>query len=398
MMQAGSGAELDVVVIGGGIQGILALSALVEKGYSCALVSDGDLGSGQTLHSHGFLNSGFGFTGPELQQASIDVVQPDLMERGLELNQDWVLIPPPGFPIGEGLPAATLPPGFAASLGETAVRWTDGSFPKRRLVEVLTQGYQDRVLRGYATPGWTGERVEAVSVRLAATGDEVVLATKALVVAAGCGTKRILQDLVGPTPQVEKIQHRRVHMICVRAPRGSLPTTSVAAMPLGLLLAAHDQLDNVTWYVTPLEFGGPSYDDVPGDAASDLDPETVVKGCMGLLKLFPRLPEIEGLQIGCYAGYRQDIGAMPGSRLCELVDESKNVIMALPSGLIGPWLNVISISEIVGGLVDPSGSQPPLPGGGVGMRVGDAVEDRPDFIWMGWEEWLRNYPQMANRS
>jgi hypothetical protein len=32
------------------------------------------------------------------------------------------------------------------------------------------------------------------------------------------------------------------------------------------------------------------------------------------------------------------------------------------------------------------------------MRVGDAVEDRPDFIWMGWEEWLRNYPQMANQS
>jgi hypothetical protein len=96
-------------------------------------------------------------------------------------------------------------------------------------------------------------------------------------------------------------------------------------------------------------------------AARALDPETVAKGCMGLLKLFPRLPEVEGLQIGCYAGYRQDIGAMPGSRLCELVDGSKNVIVALPSGLIGPWLNVISISEIVGGLVDPSGSQPPLP-------------------------------------
>jgi glycine/D-amino acid oxidase-like deaminating enzyme len=399
MMHAeGSRVELDVVVIGGGVQGLLALNALIEKGYSCALVSDGDLGAGQTLHSHGFLNSGFGFTGPELQKASIDLVQPDLVGHGVELGQDWVLIPPPGFPVREGMPAATLPPGFDASLGETAVRWADCSFPKRRLVEVLSQGHQDRVLRGYATPRWSGDRVEAVSVRLAATGDEVVLATKVLIVAAGCGTKRFLQGLVGQTPQVEKIQHRRVHMICVRAPRGSLPTTSVAAMPLGLLLAAHDQPDNVTWYVTPMEFGGPSYDDVPGDAASDLDPETVVKGCMGLLKLFPRLPEIDGLQIGCYAGYRQDIGEMPGSRLCELVEGSKNVIMALPSGLIGPWLNVITMSEIVGGLVDPIGSQPPLPGGGAGMRMGEAVEDRPDFLWMGWDEWLRRYPQLANQG
>ena len=395
MHSDGSHAELDVVVIGGGVQGLLALNALVEKGYSCALVSEGDLGSGQTLHSHGFLNSGFGFAGPELQRASIDVVQPDLVERGLELDQDWIFIPPPGFPVPEGLPAAILPPGFAAALGEGAVRWADSSFPKRRLVEVLSLGHQDRVLRGHATPTLTGERVEAVTVRISATGQEVVLSTRALVVAAGCGTKRILQGLVGQTPQIETIQHRRVHMICVRAPRGALPTTSIAAMPLGLLLAAHDQPDNVTWYVTPMEFGGPSYDDVPADASSDVDPETVVRGFMSLLRLYPGLPEVVGLQLGCYAGYRQDIGPVAGNRLCGLVDGTENVIMALPSGLIGPWLNLLTINEIVDRMVDPSGGQPPLPGGGEGVRIGRAVEDRPEFAWMDWDEWLRNYPQLS---
>ena len=395
MRADGSHAELDVVVIGGGIQGLLALNALVEKGYSCALVCDGDLGSGQTLHSHGFLNTGFGMRGPELQDALIDVVQPYLEERRLELSHDWVLIPPPNMPLFEGLPAATLPPGFAAPPGPSAVRLPDATFPKRGLVEALSKSHQDRVLRGHATLRLTSERVDAVSVRLSATGEEVVLSTKALVVAAGCGSKRILQGLVGQTPQTEQIKHRRVHMICVRAPRGSLPTTSVAAMPLGLMLAAHDQPDNVTWYVTPIEFGGPSYDDIPGDAASELDPEMVVRGCISLLTLYPRLPDIDGLQLGCYAGYRQDIGDMPGNRLCELVNGTKNVIMALPSGLIGPWLNVITMSEIVGELVDPSGSQPPLPGGGARVRVGNAVEDRPDFVWMGWDEWLRSYPQLS---
>ena len=395
-MSATPQARLDVVIIGGGIQGLVALNALVEEGYSCALVSDGDLGSGQTLHSHGYLNTGFGMFGPELPRASIDIVQPYLVERGLELSHDWVLIPPANMPLFEGLSTATLPSGFAAPPGARAVRLPDRSLPKRLLVEVLSHGHHDRILRGQATPRWTGEQVDVV-VRLSAGGEETVLSTKAVVVAAGCGSKRLLQGLVGQTPQTEQIKHRRVHMICVRAPRGSLPTTSVVAMPLGLMLAAHDQPDNVTWYATPMETGGPSQDDIPNDAAGDLDHEIVSRGCMSLLTLFPQLPEIDGLQMGCYAGYRQDVGDQPGNRMCELLEGTNNVIIALPSGLVGPWLNAIRMSEIVGGLVDPSGNRTPLPGGGEGIRVGSAVEDRPDFAWIGWDEWSRRYPQISGR-
>jgi glycine/D-amino acid oxidase-like deaminating enzyme len=390
--------QLDVVIIGGGVQGLVALNALVEKGYSCALVSDGDLGSGQTLHSHGYLNTGFGMFGPELPRASLDVVQPYLEARGLELSHDWVMIPPPAMPLFEGLPPATLPGGFVTPPGLVTVGLPDRSVPKRRLVEILSRSHNDRILRGQAASGLTGTRVETVSVQIPRSGEEVVLSTKAIVVAAGCGSKRFLQGLVGQTPQTEQIKHRRVHMICVRAPRGSLPTTSVVAMPLGLMLAAHDQPNDVTWYVTPMEMGGPSYDDIPGDAASDVDPELVARGFATLLTLFPRLPEVDGLQLGCYAGYRQDVGDRPGNRMCELVEGTENVIIALPSGLIGPWLNATTTCEIVGGLVDPSGSQPPLSVGGAGVRVGEAVEDRPDFVWMGWDKWLQEYPQLSAQT
>ena len=392
-MSSASQAGFDVVIIGGGIQGLVALNALVDKGYSCVLVSDSDLGSGQTLHSHGYLNTGFGMFGPELPRASVDVVQPYLEKRGLELSHDWVLIPPPSMPIFEGLPTATLPSGFAAPSGLRAVKLPDRSLPKHRLVEILSESHHDRILRGHATPRWSGEQVKAVVVRLSAGGEEIVLSTKVVVVAAGCGSKRLLKGLVGQTQQTEEIKHRRVHMICVRAPRGTLPTTSIVAMPLGLMLAAHDQSNNVTWYVTPMEMGGPSYDEIPGDAASDVDPEIVSRGCASLLTLYPRLPEIDGLQLGCYAGYRQDVGDRPGNRMCELVQGTQNVVVALPSGLVGPWLNATRMSEIVGGLLDPGGNQPALPGGGAGVRVGSAVEDRPDFVWMGWDEWLRKYPQ-----
>lgn len=391
-------AQLDVVVIGGGVQGLVALNSLAEKGYSCALVSDGDLGAGQTLHSHGYLNTGFGMHGPELPRASAEVVQPYLEARGLELNSEWVLIPPPNVPMFEGLPPATLPDGFVAPFGLSALRLPDRSLPKRPFVEVLSRGHHDRILRGKATPHWTGEMVDAVSVRLATGAEDVVLSTKAIVVAAGCGTKRFVQGLIGPTTQTDQIKHRRVHMICVRAPRGSLPVTSIVAMPLGLMLAAHDQKDNVTWYVTPMEMGGESFDEVPGDAAGDVDHEIVDRACSSLLTLYPRLPETSGLQIGCYAGYRQDIGDQPGNRMCELADGTQNVVISLPSGLVGPWLNAIRIEEIIGVLVAPSRSQPVLPGGGAGVRVGSAVEDRPNFQWTGWDDWLGKYPGLSVHS
>jgi hypothetical protein len=393
-----STAQLDVVIVGGGIQGLLALNELVEKGYSCALVSDGDLGSGQTLHSHGYLNTGFGMFGPELPRAAAEVVQPYLQERGLEMSGEWVMIPPPNMPAAESLPGARLPSAFAVPPGLRAVELPDHSVSKRGLMEILSKAHRDRIIRGHATPLLTGARVNAVSVRLFASGEEILLSTKAIVIAAGCGSKRLLQGLVGQTQQTEQIKHRRVHMICVRAPRGSLPTASIVAMPLALMIAAHDHPQNVTWYVTPMEMGGPTYDDIPGDAAADVDPEIVSRGWASLLALYPRLAETDGLQLGCYAGYRQDVGDRAGNRMCELLEGTENVVIALPSGLVGPWLNATKISAIVEGLVDPSDDQRELPGGGVGVQVGDVPEDRPDFLWMGWDEWSRKFPLVPVRA
>src|SRR5919202_3094834 len=207
-------ADVDVVIVGGGIQGLLVLDTLMQEGYACALVTEGDLGSGQTLHSHGFLNTGFGMLGPELPRALAEVVQPDLAERGVEVSGEWNVILPPNVPAPDSLSPGTLPDGFSPSFRDGAVRVPDRSFPKRRLVEALSGRFLDRILRGHATPLLRGDRVEAVAVRLSDSNREVVLATKATVVAAGCGSKRLLEDLVGKTPQTEQIKHRRGPLIC----------------------------------------------------------------------------------------------------------------------------------------------------------------------------------------
>lgn len=393
---------VDAVVIGGGVQGLVMLDTLITAGYSCALVTEGELGAGQTLHSHGFLNTGFGLSGRELPEAATQLVHPFLRERGVTLTGNWAVLPPSGLrgllmrarPAFAQFPPAHLPEGFAPALVQTARALPDYSFNKRELVAALSQGREAYIIRGTVT-GFRGRNpVEAVVLR-PESSPEVELRTRAVVVAAGCGSKRLLRTLVGSAPQLKRIKHRIVHMLCLRAPRTTLPATSVAALSLGLLLAAHDDGERVTWYVTPTRLGGPSFDDVPNDAAAPVDPSLLRRAWEALRRLYPPLLGVEGLQVGHYAGYRQDIGFWPGRRLCAVITGAGNVIAALPSGLVGPWRNAADALTLLRGLAAPSTTQPALAGAGQGVCVGHAVEDRPGFVWQSWEDWVRSLPHQT---
>jgi hypothetical protein len=231
--------------------------------------------------------------------------------------------------------------------------------------------------------------------RLEGSNVEVELHARAVVVAAGCGSKRLLRNLVGSAPQLEMVKHRVVQMLCLRAPRGALPATSVAAMSLGLLLAAHEESEYVTWYVTPMEMGGPSFDEVPNGATATPDPALLRRAWETLQTLYPPVLSVGGLQVGHYAGYRQDIGEWPGARLCAVIAGTGNVIAALPSGLVGPWRNAADTLDLVRGLTAPSRTQPPLAGAGQGVHVGSPVEDRSGFVWQSSEEWLCSLSQLT---
>jgi glycine/D-amino acid oxidase-like deaminating enzyme len=391
---------VDVVVIGGGVQGLVLLDTLLEAGYSCALVTEGDLGAGQTLHSHGFLNTGFGLAGRELPQTATELVHPFLRARGVTLTGNWAILPPSGLrglllrarPAFARLPPARLPEGFSPAYKDTARALPDYTFNKQQLIEALSQGREGYIVRGSVT-GFRGrDPVEAVVLRPEGSNTEVDLRARAVVVAAGCGSKRLLGNLVGSTRHLQRIKHRVVHMLCLRTRHHALPATSVAALSLGLLLAAHDDGERVIWYVTPMQLGGPSFDEVPNDAAAPADPTVLRRAWDTLQALYPPLLGVAGLQVGHYAGYRQDIGTWPGKRLCAVIAGAGNVIAALPSGLVGPWRNAADALTLVRGLTAPSGAgaQPALAAAGQGVRVGCPVEDRPGFAWQSWEDWLRS--------
>ena len=198
MRQRNADAAVDVVIIGGGVQGLVILDALIQAGYAPALVTEAELGAGQTLHSHGFLNSGFGMAGPAPAMAAQQIVHPFLRDRGVELRDNWVILPPPGdpgVPALAGLPPAALPAGFAPALGENARKLPDCSFNKRRLVEALSQGREDRIIRG-SVIGFEG-RAPVEGVRVArpvaaprsACGPRQSWSRPAVAASACCGSR-----------------------------------------------------------------------------------------------------------------------------------------------------------------------------------------------------------------
>ncbi len=89
---------VDVAVVGGGIQGLVVLRELTSAGYGCVLITNADLGSGQTLHSHGLLNSGTGLATGSLQKELHKFTLPYLQRIGVPVygrDRSYLLAPKP---------------------------------------------------------------------------------------------------------------------------------------------------------------------------------------------------------------------------------------------------------------------------------------------------------------
>jgi len=73
----------DALVVGGGIQGLVVLRSLSAAGYRAVLVTDTELGHGQTLHSHGLLDSGTGLITGETRAELVDHILAELHRLGV---------------------------------------------------------------------------------------------------------------------------------------------------------------------------------------------------------------------------------------------------------------------------------------------------------------------------
>ena len=392
--RSGPAIKIDVVVVGGGLQGLLLLDELSAAGRSCVLVSTTDLGHGQTLHSHGLLNTGFGFAGPRLREIRDRLVLPFLRSHRIPTYGSWFLLSPDEVDVGEAVGPRDLPDGFDAG-GVFVRRVPELNFPKRTLIETLARDHMDRIVRGNLVELSGARDVQSVKVRTVGAGKTLTLAPAAVILATGTGTKRLAGSLVGATGQLATIRHRRVHIICVRGPVGSLPEASVLSTAGGFNLVAHADGVSRTWYSTPFQDDDPSFDDVPDDAQSPVDSGVVIGGLQRLEKLFPEIAGTPELRFAAYAGYRQDVGDVAGTPLCEMLQGMSNVVVALPSLVVNAWSNAKTVAGIVDGLAVRRTPQPEIPGAGVGVRVAPLREDAADIRWRTWRQLQNGEPPSA---
>lgn len=437
--------DIDVLVVGGGVQGLTLLRECTDRGYAAALVTNAPIGHGQTLHSHGFLNSGYRSPDPELRRSLEADWLPFLHAHGVEpygADRFFAVLPQElsqglqplaeasGYPV-EAVAPAQLPDGFQAGLPDdedlTVLRIEEYHVPKRGLVRALGDGQADRILLGDVTgvrfePAADEEPVSvgAVAVDPASAEATVTLAPGVVVAATGTGTHRFVEELIdGPSfetaagsdadrlrtairEQLDRVTYERAHMICVRGPPDVLPGVSLLLGHLGLSLVSadvdesHDSVDgdHRTWYVTPGGLAPEPLDDVPDGHLTDPDPAAVARGIEGLLEAYPPLREsLDELEFGVYAGVKQNVGASRSAQFCERLEGVSNLVVAVPSVFGGAWGNARTAAEIVGSAVEPSEAEP-IPGIGEGVRVGRVVEQTDAFEWRMWDAFCEAYPDI----
>ncbi len=386
---------VDVLVVGGGLQGLVVLRALTDAGYQTLLVTDQELGSGQTLHAHGLLDSGTGLVTGSTRAELVQHVLPELRRLALTVRSDapsflalpaavveqvralWAAQPDPPQPVTDaGVPGLRLP--------RPLHRVTAHHLWKTALVAVLVGGLDDRVVRGHLV-----DIGRSCSIRPANGGTTEGVSAGVVVVAAGCGIPRLLAETLRlETPLLSRLGHVRTHMICLRAPAGVLPVVgTVVTADLGIV--AHQRGDGASlWYVTP-QVGQPErVPVVPDNGHADVDPGVVSAGVAGLRELVPALAERDSrVEATVFAGYKQDVDGQMTQRLVEALPTTPPVIVAVPSVYAGAWANARDVVELVAAMDLPRSAEPPPALGWPRVPIGQENEARPGVRWDPWQAW-----------
>lgn len=384
----------EVLIVGGGVQGLAILRALTIAGHQAVLVTAGEVGAGQTLHAHGLLDSGTGLLTGETRAELVGHVLPELARLGVPVHSDapsflapppamleqvrplWATRPDPPQPVGD----AEMP---ALRLAGPVYRVTAHHVSKTALVAALVDGLRDRVARGRLIDVGAGCHVE-----LAGQETTISVDARVVVLAAGCGTPRLLTETLGRGASLAaRLGHVRTHMICLRAEAGVLPVIGTLIAP-GLAIIAHQRSDGSSlWYVTP-QVGQPErVAAVPDDGHADVDGELVSTGVTRLRELVPALAEPDPqVQATVFAGYKQDVDGEVTRRLVELLPGTPPVVVAVPSIYAGAWANAREVVHLVNALNQPRTAEEPVELGSQPVPIGTENEARADVHWASWHD------------
>lgn len=429
--------EIDVLLIGGGIQGLVLLETLVGQGYTTALVTNSPLGHGQSLHAHGLLESGYTKPKPELRASVVGDWLPYLKDHGVDIYGNWYVLTPDdpfqklraawdegGYPYEIGspddLPEAYRNGDLFARGGDTHVVATkDYCFPKRQLIRALAGGHEERIVIGDITDftfmsAGKAIGIEIVEVRVHETSERVRLSPRYVIVTAGAGTPKLINSIadgvaaaggdgVKVRSALNPVTFDNLHMITLRGHPDDLPNVSAFVLAKRLKIVSHlnddhDRVggkgDLVTWYVTNEPLSSIDLAETTDTAEGFVDPKHVVEGFNKLFSMIPAVRERakeDKIEFFVYAGCKQGIGGEVNIQHCEAVDGLANVALALPSLSGGAWVTAKRAANLVQAAFKPTGKTGRIPGAGH-VVVGDVTEHGEDVEWLDWKGLVATYP------
>ncbi len=264
----------DVLIIGGGVQGLWLLNELRRLDYSALLLERERLGGDQTCHSHVYIHQGYLYRDN----------QDGLIERLRDTQEAWKEWRKNAFAkegslfgwINKGAAEmkkkfwegvvlscepATLPPALAGSEITTLLKTPEFCLNGENLVGELQRENADFVslIRQIKSVTLDAdlERVEEVEVEMR-KDEYLIFRPKVLVFTAGSGNQELL-DLIsikypGAQERLQKAQQiRRSHMLVVKGKKERFaPLTGVFPELDGLFIAARENEDDgsVVWLVS----------------------------------------------------------------------------------------------------------------------------------------------------
>lgn len=386
--------DVDVLIVGGGAQGLWLLNDLTNRHYKAILLERHELGGGQTCHSHGLIHRGHYYEDVDMMivlNASAEFWQAFCNSKGLKkINPERAVA---GFGAGSGKERLTsfwrdaglkfnrstkLPPVLQGGKVRTLYETDEFTLDTNALITALARDLEHSIYKVDEPDGalkFVCKDSKVHSVEASLGGNSFQIAPRLLVLTAGVGNRQLLAqlggDTAGPGPDKVPVQSQRMnHMMVLRGDGLPLMTAvfpESGGLP-GVFLCPRKDLDTGqhVWLVSDHRS---SPFKIPPDGTSSPEPTAEWIKYM-LTELDAVTPGVlsddvtRGLEVAVYTGLKSERNLTRGQRVTDFYIESlgfENVLTIWPTKLtMTPFASNVAMRFVRAEVPEPSGEWPDI--------------------------------------
>lgn len=316
----------DVLIIGAGIQGLWIANKLKKLGFSVLLITDKDIGNGQTLNSQVYKHKGHFYNNVKIAQ-HLQEVEPDwdkfIRENNLQPaqqnsflafesqhTQKWLKIwdqakleytPIQQHEIPQFFQQGSLRKGNFYNTGETCLNG-------KELIEKLVQPVKEHIFQGKIT-GFRLHDKSVNEIEAVINGRLYYIVAKRIVLTAGRGNQTLLNQITKDNhvlfEQTKNTQQlRRCQVLVIKGKK--LPPTTILCPGYKLFIGCRQVNEESVWLVT---YGVDDPIKLDSESAIPIDLHRLHNCIQQLKNVIPQIFELD-LDWGLYPAVKAESQAL----------------------------------------------------------------------------------------